>query len=126
MASSHKKILIVEDNKGLAKVLSSALHSEDASILEAGNGEDGLALALKEHPDLILLDVVMPKMDGITMLQKMREDEWGKNASVIILSNLSDQNRVADAVTEGVFDYLIKDDWSLDDLITRVKAKLNI
>ena len=126
MASSHKKILIVEDNKGLAKVLSNSLHSENVSILEAGNGEDGLALALKEHPDLILLDVVMPKMDGITMLQKMREDEWGKNASVIILSNLSDQNKVADAVTEGVFDYLIKDDWSLDDLITRVKAKLNI
>ena len=126
MASSHKKILIVEDNKGLAKVLSNSLHSENVSILEAGNGEDGLALALKEHPDLILLDVVMPKMDGITMLQKMREDEWGKNASVIILSNLSDQNRVADAMTEGVFDYLIKDDWSLDDLITRVKTKLNI
>ena len=126
MTSSHKKILIVEDNKGLAKVLSNSLHSENVSILEAGNGEDGLALALKEHPDLILLDVVMPKMDGITMLQKMREDEWGKNASVIILSNLSDQNRVADAMTEGVFDYLIKDDWSLDDLITRVKTKLNI
>ena len=60
------------------------------------------------------------------MLQKIREDEWGKNASVIILSNLSDQNRVADAMAEGVFDYLIKDDWSLDGLITRVKAKLNI
>ena len=126
MASPHKKILIVEDNKELTKVLTSALSNEDTSILEAHNGEEGLALALKEHPDLILLDVVMPKMDGIMMLQKIRKDAWGKNTSVIVLTNLSDQNRVADAMAEGVFDYLIKDDWSLDDIIARVNAKLRV
>ena len=78
MPHTGKKILIVEDDNSVRKVFKDRLLQEGFSIIEASDGEEGLATALKEHPDLILLDILMPKMDGMTMLSKLHQDEWGR------------------------------------------------
>ena len=123
---NNKKILIVEDEVSLRNALCNKLAREGFSTLEAKNGEEGLEVALREHPDLILLDIIMPKMDGISMLKKLREDEWGKRVPVIVLTNLSDMEKVAEVAEGGAFDYLIKADWKLEDVVNKVKQKLNI
>ncbi len=77
MDTQTKKILVVEDDVPELNALRDKFTREGFSILTAKNGEEGLAIALREHPDLILLDIIMPVMDGITMLVKLREDSWG-------------------------------------------------
>jgi len=120
-----KKILIVEDERALREILEKKFFQEkDFEVVSAKNGEDGLNLALKEKPDLILLDIVMPKMDGMTMLHILRGNEWGKNVPVILLSNLNDASKISDGVNEKVFDYLVKSDWHIDDVVKKVREKL--
>lgn len=91
-------ILYVEDDGMLHRMYKTFLTNHGFSVLSAYDGEEGLQKALQEHPDIILLDIRMPKMDGITMLSKLRQDEWGKDAKVIILTNL-DQN---DDILKGI------------------------
>ena len=119
-----KKILIVEDEVSLLNVLSEKLKLEGFEILEAKNGEEGLDLAIKQKPDLILLDIIMPKMDGITMLGKLRENSWGKHVPVIILTNLSSGSEILKSVEKKVFSYLIKSDWKLEDVVKKIKKAL--
>ena len=115
------KILIVEDEASLLKALSSKISGEKFQVLEARNGEEGLKVALSEHPDLILLDVVMPRMDGITMLGKLRKDKWGKKAKVIILTNLEGVDKTVEASDFNVHDYLVKSNWKIEDLMKKIK-----
>jgi len=119
-----KKILIVEDEKVIREALKIRLVTEKFDILEAVDGEKGLALALREHPDLILLDIIMPVMDGMTMLKFLRKDVWGKTAKIIILTNLSDSTKVQEALEHNTNDYLVKTDWKLEDVVKKVKEKL--
>lgn len=123
-----KKILIVEvieDDKPLLSVLTERFNAEGFKVISAITGEEGLDLALKNKPDLILLDIVMPKMDGLTMLKKLRQDPWGKKAKVILLTNLSADENITKAVTElEPTYYLIKTDWKMDDIVERVKKTL--
>lgn len=121
-----KTILIVEDEQAIRSVLVDALKKESFNVLEAENGGVGLSEALTKHPDLILLDIILPVMDGVTMLKRLREDEWGKKVEVIMLTNLSDANDVADALSHGVHDFLVKADWKLENLMGVVKQKLNL
>ena len=120
----RKKILIIEDEISLLKVLSKKFEEEKFTILKARNGQEGLAMALREHPNLILLDIIMPKMDGMTMLNILRQDKWGKNVPVILLTNLSDAKKVETARSQGVYDYLVKSDWKLEDVICLAKKRL--
>ena len=130
MSKHNKKIiLVVEDEEILTRTLKDKLEEESFNVLVAANGEIGLQLALKEHPDLILLDLLMPKVDGLTMLKKLREDSWGAKANVIILTNVSDPDKVSEGMNigpGGTYEYLIKSNWSLDDVVARVKQKLEI
>ena len=80
---------------------------EKFSVLQATNGEEGLTVALRDHPNLILLDIIIPVMDGMTMLRKLREDAWGKDVPVILLTNLNDAEKAADALEHGVYDFLV-------------------
>jgi two-component system, OmpR family, alkaline phosphatase synthesis response regulator PhoP len=118
------KILIVEDEASLLKALSDKISSEKFQVLEARNGEDGLKMAKDEHPDLILLDVVMPRMDGMTMVKELRKDKWGKNAKIIILSNLEGVNKSSEALESNVQDYLVKSNWKIEDLMKKIKEVL--
>lgn len=125
MSKNTKKIiLVVEDEIDILLVLHDRLQVEGFEMLKAKNGEEALALSLKEHPDLILLDLLMPLMDGISMLKKLREDAWGKTANVMILSNLSGEEKMKEAEALGVTDYLIKVDWKIEDIIEKIKGKI--
>ncbi|MBI4713615.1 response regulator [Candidatus Uhrbacteria bacterium] len=121
---TRKILLIVEDDAPLRRALQIVLAREGFEILEARDGKEGLELAFEKHPDMILLDIIMPVMDGITMLQKLRADDWGKEAKVIILTNLSDSEKVVEALQAGVHDFLVKTDWTINEVVEKVKDKL--
>lgn len=124
----NKKILIVEDEEAMQRAISEALSNQEITTLTANDGEEGLRAALKEHPDLILLDILMPRMDGMVMLQKLRLDEWGKKVPVIILTNVSpNANSVIDSVlkNEPAY-YLVKSDVKLEGIVDKIKDVLKI
>lgn len=118
------KIVIAEDEAPLLRGLKDRFIQEGFTVFPAENGADAVKLALENHPDMILLDIVMPVMDGMTALKKIREDAWGKTAKIIFLTNLGDSEKVSEAVAHGVYDFLIKVDWSLDDLVKRVTDQI--
>lgn len=119
-----KKILIVEDEKQLIAALEEKLHSTGYATVAVRDGEQGLKAAYAEKPDLILLDIVMPVMDGMTMLEKLRKDERGKDIPVIILTNLSDGDKKSASAEQGVSDYLIKANWTLDELMRKIEDRI--
>jgi len=119
-----KTVLLVEDNNDLAALLGGTLKDAGLEVLRADDGAKGLDLALKHHPDLILLDIVLPSMDGLVVLKKLREDAWGKGASVVILTNLNNEERVSAAMEGGVYDYLSKENWKMEDVVAKVKERL--
>jgi DNA-binding response OmpR family regulator len=119
-----KKILVVEDELALSQVLSDRFTQEGFNVQTAADGEEGLKKATTWKPDLVLLDIVMPKMDGMTMLHALRKTPEGKTMPVILLTNLSDTEDVYEAMANGVYDFLVKSHWDLDDLIHEVRAKL--
>lgn len=121
----RKKILIVEDDVLLVKAISYEFEQENFEVFTAGDGADGLAMAEQHLPDLILADINMPKMDGLTMLKTLRATEWGKNMLVIMLTNYSDEQRVLEALSQKAFYYLVKSDWDLSQIVAKVKEKLD-
>ena len=120
------KILIVEDEKTLLKALRERFAMEGYDVYTAGDGAVALEVALTEHPNIILLDIVMPIMDGLSVLKKLRADVWGKDVPVVLLTNLNMADKVAEALDKGAFDYLVKSDWSLDDVVKKVAEKLGV
>src|SRR3989344_2765072 len=110
MTDTKKTILIVEDEEPMQLVLKDILAFEGFDVFEAKNGEEGLEMALRVRPDLILLDILMPQMNGLVMLKKLCEDEWGKKAKVIILTNYDEKEKDAEALDNKVFDYFVKTD----------------
>ena len=119
-------MLIIEDNNALLNVLQDKLTLEDFSVLVAKDGEDGLKIALKNRPDLILLDIIMPKMNGVDMLKKLREDRWGKTVPVLLLTNDSNPEHMMETLKVNASDYLIKSDWELEDVIKKIKETLRL
>ena len=120
-----KKILIVEDEVALREALRDKFQREDFIIIEASNGEEGLKKAIDEEPDLILLDIIMPKMDGFTMVQKLREAEKDKGVEeakipVIFLTNVDEEKGMSPGQQLGVYDYLVKSDWGLKDIVKKL------
>ncbi len=127
MTHDIKTILVTEDEPSLLKALVDKFTREGFRVLEAKNGQEGLAVALKDHPDLILLDIIMPVMDGMTMLKKLREtNDWGKQVPVILLTNLTsdDEGRLHDIVETNPAYYLVKTDWTLEDILAKVRERL--
>lgn len=121
------KILIVEDEVVISKVYADELRDEGFLVLTATNGRDGLELAIREKPDLILLDILMPIMDGLTMMDHLRQkDLYGKNVPIILLTNLSaSEEKIMKAIikNEPAY-YLVKSDWNLSDVIEKIKERL--
>lgn len=124
----NHKILIVEDEEVMVKTLTDNLIAAGfANILKAKNGAEGLEIALRETPDLVLLDIVMPVMDGMTMLEKLRAEAKGKKMKVIFLTNLT----VDDSIMTGIMAnspsyYVVKAEYSIDDVISKVRVTLGI
>jgi len=119
-----KKILIVEDDVTLSDSLKDKFESEKFDVLVAQNGEEGLEIVKKEKPDLVLIDILLPKMDGISMAKEIHELNIG--TLMMFLTNLNDANHISEAVSVDVTDYLVKSDWNINDIVTRVKQKLGV
>ncbi len=114
------KILSVDDSKTIRMIVKRTFAPFDCTVLEACNGEEGLATATAEKPDLIVLDITMPVMDGVTMLGKLKESPDIKSIPVIMLTAESGRENVAFIAKLGVRDYLVKP-FKDDQLIEKVK-----
>lgn len=121
--SSSKSVLIVDDEESLASVLSRKFTDEGITAYTANNGRVGLEMALEKHPDIILLDIMMPEMDGFDVMRHLQEDEWGKTVPIILLTNSSSIDTVAKAVSSGMSEFLVKTDMRLDDVVRKVKSR---
>lgn len=121
-----KTILVVEDDTALRRILQDKLTTENFSVLTAADGEAALTVFFKNLPDLILLDIYMPKMNGIEMLEKLRSDKRGENVPVLLLTNDDDPQDIKQTLKNNATDFLIKTDWSLEDVVGRIKEVLNI
>jgi DNA-binding response OmpR family regulator len=119
-----KKILFVEDEPHLQKEVGEILTQEGFEVLSALDGEEGLELIKKEKPDLILLDLILPKKDGFEVLKEMKEDEDLKNIPVIVLTNLEGMGDVEKAMSLGATTYLVKANYELENVITKIKKTL--
>ncbi len=125
--NTHKnKILIVEDEIDLRDALVTAFTYEGFLTLVAGDGEEGLSVAEAEAPNLILLDISMPKMNGLTMLKKLRETAWGKDTKVIVMTVLDDLSKVAEVMDAGGDEYVVKTQVTLTEIVQKVKHKLDL
>ena len=123
MNNNKKRILVVEDEATLQKALNDVLTQEGYNVLSALDGASGLDLALKEKPDLILLDIILPKMDGFEVLKKLKEKD--SQIPIIILTNLSDINDIQKALDLGATTYLVKADFHLSDVLKKVKETIS-
>jgi DNA-binding response OmpR family regulator len=125
MTEELKKVLVVEDDKDYSWLLKEAFKDQGMNMLYAGDGEEGLALAEKEKPDLIMADILMPKMDGIEMARQIRAK--GITSKMIFLTNFKDLDHISQAIeVAGESDYIIKADMHLVDVVKRVKDKLGV
>ncbi len=118
-----KKVLIVEDDEDFVSILKIKFEGEGFLVVTADDGENGIEVAEKEKPDLILSDVLLPKIDGIEMVKKIRESD--KNTPVIFLSNLTDVDHSSETEKLGS-EYLIKASLKISDIVEKVKIKLGI
>ncbi len=122
MDEKKAKVLIVEDEEILLTALCEELKQEGFDAVGAKDGEEGVAKAASEKPDLILLDLVMPKLDGIGALKQMKENPETQNIPVVILTNLSDYDKVSSALSMGAMDYLVKANYRLEELVAKIKT----
>ena len=119
-----KKILFVEDESALQKTFSDIFIQEGYKVISALDGEKGLNLAKTEKPDLILLDLVLPKMHGFEVLKSLKEDEKTQDIPIIVLTNLESMEDVEKALELGATTYLVKASYSLEEVIDKVKKAL--
>lgn len=114
------KILFIEDETSLQKTLSSALESAGYEIVSAYDGEKGLELAKQSQPDLILLDLILPKMNGFDVLNELKKDRQTKDVPVIVLTNLESVEDVEKVIGLGATTYLVKANYDLDDIVGKI------
>jgi DNA-binding response OmpR family regulator len=123
MGEDKKKILAVDDESDLLLIIKTALFSEGFNVVTATNGPDAIAMAQDEKPDLMILDIMMPEMNGFEVLKHLREIEATQNIPVIMLTGLSEREKIRDALNAGI-DYYIVKPFEFHDLISKVKIAL--
>lgn len=121
-----KKILLVEDDDGLAQVYVARMEVDGFDVRRVPNGEDALASAVEYKPDLILLDIMMPKVNGFDVLDILRNTPETTNVKVIMLSALSQESDRKRAEEMGVDDYIVKSQVVIADVIDRIKRHLGM
>ncbi|MCA9357154.1 response regulator [Candidatus Nomurabacteria bacterium] len=119
-----KRILIIEDEPDIREAMAEAITQAGYEALTAENGQVGLEMALAERPDIILLDIIMPIMDGHQMLAKLRIHPWGKSVKVIMLTSMDDVKNIGMAHEGSITDYIIKAHSSLDEIVSKVKMAI--
>jgi len=121
-----KKILIVEDESTLQKALTEFLTEEGFEVFSALDGEIGVALARKEKPDLVLLDIILPKKDGYEVLEDLKGSEETKGIPVILLTNLESPEDIDRAFEKGASTYLVKSNYKLEEVVGKIKETLGM
>jgi len=119
-----KKILFIEDESALQKSVTEILKKEGYETISAFDGESGLKSAKEKKPDLILLDLILPKLDGFSVLEKLKEDKETKEIPVIVLTNLEDVKDVGRALELGATTYLVKAQYNLEEVLEKIKQVL--
>ncbi len=119
-----KKILLVDDDQSLRQLYNVEL-SKNYTVVEAVDGEDGLFKAKSEKPDLVLLDVMMPKVDGIAFLGKAKEDPDISEIPIVMLTNFGQENLIQQAFNLGITDYLLKYKVTPEEMSQKVNQVLN-
>lgn len=122
---THKKILLVEDDKFLRDLFSKKLKSEDYEVVESFDGESGLIKAKEINPNLILLDLILPGIDGFNVLKKLKEEATLNQIPVIILSNLSQEEDIKKALALGAADFIIKANFTPSEIIEKIRKNLD-
>ncbi len=122
---SEKRILTIEDDEGMLQTVTEKLSAAGFKTISAKDGAEGLATALAEKPDLIILDLGLPVMDGMEVFEKLRANDWGKTVPVIILT----VREANEDVMKGIMKcepayYFIKGDWNLNDVVEKVQETL--
>ncbi len=126
MAETNKKLLIVEDEELMRKTLMERFTKEGYQTVAAADGEEGLRLAWAEQPDIILLDIILPKLDGMSLMRQLRTgNDWGRQVPIILLTNLNADDNITEAVAKDKpAYYLVKTDWTLDNIVAKVRERL--
>jgi DNA-binding response OmpR family regulator len=117
-------VLIVEDDQNIRDLYADAFSIAGILVLTAADGGVGVELALKHHPDAILMDIMMPTMNGHMAVNRIRKDAWGKAATIIYLTNMSDAENVTHAVEQGSEEYIIKANTSVKEVVNRVRMAM--
>lgn len=120
-----KTILFIDDEAALQKTLGEFLRQEGYNVINSLDGANGLEIAKKQNPDLILLDLIMPKMNGFEALTTLKTDPATKSIPVIILTNLEDLSDIDRAIESGADSYLLKSHYSPEEVLEKVKQILN-
>ncbi len=118
------KILVAEDDKLISNSLCDALKQNGFDATPAYDGEEAVAKVKEVKPDLMLLDIMMPKLDGISVLWELKANPDSAKTPVIVLTNIGDVETISKIVEAGAVDYLLKSDQSVDDIIQKVKDVL--
>lgn len=119
-----KKILFIEDEASLQKTLGELLRGEGYEVISALDGESGLNLARTQSPDLIILDLILPKIHGLDVLKELKKDDTTREIPIIILTNLEDMASVEKALELGATTYLVKANYTLDEVLEKIKNAL--
>lgn len=122
----QRSILLVEDDEFLAELYATKLALEGFSVHVAGDGRRGLKLAGERHPDLVLLDIILPKLDGFEVLRELKSNPQTKPVPVILLTNLSQRSEVQKGLDLGAVDYLIKAHFMPSEVVAKIKAVLRM
>lgn len=120
------KILIVEDDPVLQKTLQEFLVGEGFEVFSAGDGDEGVRTAIKEKPDLVLLDIILPKKNGYEVIKEIKANENTKKIPIVLLTNLGGIHDVEKALDLGATTYLIKSDYKLEEIVKKVKEILEM
>jgi len=122
--SDKKTVLIAEDEAAMLDALSNKFEKGGFEVFRAADGEMAYEIAMANKPDLIMLDILMPKIDGVTVMKKIRADEaWGSLVPMIILTNLNDHESMMEAAENCAF-FLVKTEWKLDDVVELANKKI--
>lgn len=119
-----KKIIFIEDEEALQKSLAKVLEIEGFNVISAYDGQSGIEAVEKEIPDLILLDLILPKIDGFEVLKKIKTSPATKEIPVIILTNLEQIQSVDKLIEYGPINYLVKANYNLDEIVKKIKEVL--
>lgn len=123
--NSAKKILIIEDDKKMVAIYKVAFEKEKYDVHVAYDGEQALEALSNLKPDLIILDIILPKIDGMTVLERIRERDEFSKVPILIVSNVTDKQQVNMGVSLGAQDYILKPDMTIDYLLLKINTFLH-